>query len=83
MRGYTGDKAGLLMRFETVDLDNTQMVKDLAAYIGTLQRWESAVGTKLPLTSEFWTTASEKSQPNIVGKFQSSKIHTPLPGNFR
>jgi cytochrome c oxidase subunit 2 len=38
MRGYTGDKAGLLMRFSLVDLDKTQMVKDLVAYIGTLER---------------------------------------------
>jgi cytochrome c553 len=38
MRGYTGDKAGLLMRFQLVDLDKTQMIKDLVAYIGTLER---------------------------------------------
>jgi cytochrome c oxidase subunit 2 len=38
IRGYTGDKAGLLMRFQLVDLDKTQMINDLAAYIGTLER---------------------------------------------
>jgi cytochrome c553 len=38
VRGYTGDKAGLLMRAETVDLDKPQMIKDLAAYIGTFER---------------------------------------------
>ena len=43
----------------------------------------TALGTKEPLNSEFRMTASEKSQPYIVSKSQSSNIHTPLPGNIR
>ncbi len=43
----------------------------------------TAQGTEEPLIFEFLTAASEKSQPNIVGKSQSSNIHTPLPGIFR
>ena len=38
IRGYTGDKSGLWMRLETIELDKVQMIKDLAAYIGTLER---------------------------------------------
>jgi cytochrome c553 len=38
VRGYTGDKAGLLMRSEMVEFDKLQMIKDVAAYIGTLER---------------------------------------------
>jgi len=37
VRGYTGDKSGMAMRFEIVDVDKDQMIKDLVAYIGTLK----------------------------------------------
>lgn len=37
VRGYTGDKAGLLMRSEMVEFNKVQMMKDLAAYIGTFE----------------------------------------------
>ena len=38
IRGYTGDKAGQDMRIQLFELDKIQMIKDLTAYIGTLER---------------------------------------------
>ncbi len=40
------------------------------------------MGREEPLISEFLTTALEKLLPNIDGKTQIIKIHTPSPSNF-